>query len=108
MKEPDHVAECLRAMREASGLPCTVKCRLGIDDLDSYEFFRDFIDRVSTKGGVKHFIVHARKALLKGLNPAQNRSIPPLRYQYVYDIKRDFPDLRFTINGGFKTYEAIE
>ena len=91
------------------GTACTVKCRLGVDDFDSYEFAKEFVEEVSKNGSVTHFIIHARKAFLKGLNPAQNRNIPPLMYDRVYQLQEDFPHLRFTINGGIKTlYDAHE
>lgn len=86
-------------------IPCTVKCRLGVDQFDSYEFVANFINEVSKQGNVEHFVIHARKAFLKGLNPAQNRNVPPLWYDRVYQLKEDFPHLKFTINGGLKTME---
>lgn len=103
MKQPDLVAECMNQMRSSVKIPCTVKCRIGVDNFDSYEFLKQFIGKVSEKGKVNHFIIHARKAFLKGLNPAQNRRIPPLKYDVVYKLKEDFPQLKFTINGGIKT-----
>lgn len=91
-------------MRErVKGYPCTVKCRLGVDEFDSYDFVKEFIAQVSKNGNVDHFIIHARKAFLKGLNPAQNRNVPPLWYDRVYRLQEDFPNLKFTINGGIKT-----
>ena len=84
----------------------TVKCRLGVDDLDSYEALCDFIRIVSTEGKVSHFVVHARKCHLQGLSPAQNRSVPPLRHGWVWGLKRDFPHLRFTLNGGLESTAA--
>jgi len=108
MKEPETVAKIMRAMAEAVSIPVTVKCRLGVDEFDSYEFARNFIETVSTQGKVKHFIIHARKALLKGLSPTENRNIPPLKYDYVMQLKKDFPDITFSINGGFKTPTQIE
>ncbi|KAL4453050.1 hypothetical protein ABPG73_005956 [Tetrahymena malaccensis] len=107
MKEPEVVAEIMRKMKETCSIPVTVKCRLGVDNFDSYEFARDFIKIVSEKGQVQHFVVHARKAFLKGLNPAQNRNVPPLKYDYVLRLKQEFPHLQFSINGGFKTYDQI-
>lgn len=91
-------------MRKAVKIPCTVKCRLGVDDFDSYEFAKEFVSEVSNggKGPITHFIIHARKAFLKGLNPAQNRNVPPLMYDRVYRLKQDFPTLTFEINGGIK------
>ena len=90
-------------MNQTTKVNCTVKCRIGVDTFDSYEFLQEFIEEVSSVGKVEHFIIHARKAFLKGLNPAENRKIPPLKYDFVYSLKKDFPHLRFTINGGIKT-----
>lgn len=105
MKEPELVKECMLAMSKAVKIRCTVKCRLGVDNFDSYEFAKEFVDKVSEggKGIIKHFVIHARKAILKGLNPAQNRSIPPLMYDRVYQLKKDFPTLTFELNGGLKS-----
>ena len=91
-------------MRAAVAVPVTVKTRLGVDDHDSYEFARDFIAEVAA-AGCTTFIVHARKAWLKGLSPKQNREIPPLDYGRVHRLKREFPALRIVINGGFVTLE---
>jgi tRNA-dihydrouridine synthase A len=104
MKEPELVKECMEVMKKAVDIPCTVKCRLGVDEFDSYEFVREFVAEVSNKGQgpITHFIIHARKAFLKGLNPAQNRTVPPLMYDRVYRLKQDFPTLTFEINGGIK------
>ena len=108
MAEPELVAECVQAMQQAVGVPITVKSRIGIDDLDSYEFLHNFIDIVG-KAGCEHFIVHARKAWLSGLSPKQNREIPPLDYSRVYQIKQDFKHLNISINGGIKTLdESLE
>jgi tRNA-dihydrouridine synthase A len=87
----------MEAMARAVKIPCTVKCRLGVDEFDTYEFLRDFVAEVSQggKGLITHFVIHARKAFLKGLNPAQNRSIPPLIYDRVYQLQKDFPTLTF-------------
>jgi len=108
MKEPQIVAECMAAMRKVVQIPVTIKCRIGVDDQDSYDFTYNFVKQTSTIGGVKHFIVHARKALLKGLSPLENRNIPPLDYGRVLALKKDFPELDFTINGGFKDFKSIE
>jgi tRNA-dihydrouridine synthase A len=105
MAEPGTVAACVAAMRSAVDLPVTVKTRIGIDDRDSYEALLDFIGTVA-RAGCESFVVHARKALLKGLSPAENRSVPPLRYDVVYRLKRDFPDLEVVLNGGVATLEA--
>ena len=102
MLEPARVAECVRAMRAAVGVPVTVKTRLGVDHHDSYEFVRDFLDEVAA-AGCSTFVVHARKAWLSGLSPKENREIPPLDYGRVYRLKRDFPALTVVINGGFAT-----
>jgi tRNA-dihydrouridine synthase A len=105
MAEPGLVAECVAAMRAAVDVPVTVKCRIGIDDRDSYEELRAFVGLVS-RAGCATFIVHARKAVLSGLSPKQNREIPPLRYSTVYRLKRDFPGLELVINGGIETLDA--
>ena len=103
MAEKERVAACIAAMREAVTLPITVKTRIGIDEQDSYAFLCEFIDTVATRGGCETFIIHARKAWLNGLSPKENREIPPLDYDRVYQLKRDFPALRLMINGGIKT-----
>lgn len=108
MLQPILVAEICLRMSEVTQTTPTVKCRIGVDDQDSYELLTQFIDIVSTKGGVKHFIVHARKAILGGkFTPDQNRKIPPLKYDYVYRLKQQFPHLQFTINGGINTLEEV-
>jgi tRNA-dihydrouridine synthase A len=108
MAEPKLVAECVNAMQNAVDIPITVKSRVGIDDLDSYEFLHHFIETVAN-AECKHFIIHARKAWLTGLSPKQNRDIPPLDYARVYQIKKDFPQLKISINGGIKSFnEANE
>lgn len=93
--------ECFRAMAAASSVPVTVKCRIGVDHQDSYEFLRGFVETLRS-AGCRHFIIHARKAWLSGLSPKENREIPPLDYQRVYRIKEEFPDLFITINGGIR------
>jgi tRNA-dihydrouridine synthase A len=104
MREPLLVADCVAAMAAASALPVTVKCRLGVDELEDYGVFRAFIDTVAAAGcGV--FVVHARKAWLQGLSPKENRDIPPLRYDWVYQLKRERPDLGIVLNGGLTTVE---
>ncbi len=102
MAEPNLVAECVNEMQAATNVPVTVKSRIGIDDLDSYEFLSTFIEQVAT-AGCKHFIIHARKAWLTGLSPKQNRDVPPLDYDRVYQIKKNFDSLEFSINGGIKS-----
>jgi tRNA-dihydrouridine synthase A len=102
MAEPVLVAECVAAMRASVPIPITVKTRLGIDDLDSYEHLHKFVATVARQGCVV-FIVHARKAWLSGLSPHENRTVPPLDHERVYRLKRDFPDLTIVINGGITT-----
>jgi tRNA-dihydrouridine synthase A len=106
MAEPQLVADGVKAMRDAVSIPVTVKHRIGIDKSESYEFVRDFVG-ILADAGCEVFIVHARNAWLKGLSPKENREIPPLRYELVYQLKRDFPDLTICINGGIKTNEEI-
>ena len=103
MGEAALVADAVKAMRDRVSIPVTVKTRIGIDDQDSYEFLCDFIRQVSEQGGCEMFIIHARKAWLSGLSPKENREIPPLDYERVYQLKRDFPHLTMSINGGIKT-----
>ncbi|WP_306767896.1 tRNA dihydrouridine(20/20a) synthase DusA [Martelella alba] len=105
MAEPQRVAQCVAAMRAVASIPVTVKTRIGIDDQDSYAFLCEFIGTVAEQGGCDTFIIHARKAWLSGLSPKENREIPPLDYDRVYRLKRDFPGLRLAINGGIKTLE---
>ena len=107
MLEPDHVAECLNAMQTNVKVPVTIKCRLGVDNHEDYEFLYNFVDIVQN-AGIKHFIIHARNGILKGLSPRQNRHIPPLKYDYVYQLKKDFPNLNITINGGIKTIDECK
>ena len=104
MAEPELVAECMAAMSHVVDIPVTVKSRIGIDDLDSYEHLHHFINTVQ-KAGVTTFIIHARKAWLSGLSPKQNREIPPLQYDVAYQIKKDFPHLEIILNGGVTTLE---
>lgn len=106
MGQPELVAACVAAMREVVSIPVTVKTRIGIDDYDSYEFLRRFIDAVAT-AGCETFIVHARKAILEGLSPKDNRSVPPLDYSRVYRLKQDHPDLGIVLNGGITTLEQV-
>ena len=107
MAEPALVADCVRAMREATHLPVTVKHRIGIDAIETYAFVRSFVEQVSA-AGCETFIVHARNAVLKGLSPKQNREIPPLKHAYVHQLKRDFPHLTIVINGGITRLAEIE
>ncbi|MBS4052539.1 MAG: tRNA dihydrouridine(20/20a) synthase DusA [Methylomonas sp.] len=105
MAEPELVAECVAAMQRAISIPVTVKSRIGIDDRDSYEELTRFISTVAA-AGCNTFIVHARKAWLSGLSPKQNRDIPPLRYDMVFQLKQDFPELDIIINGGINSLDA--
>jgi tRNA-dihydrouridine synthase A len=107
MDEPAQVADCIAAMQSVTARPVTVKTRLGIDDHDSYDFLVKFITTVYERGGCDVFYLHARKAWLKGLSPKENRSIPALDWQRVYQIKKDFPHLQILINGGFETLPDI-
>ena len=107
MAEPNLVADCVKAMRDAVSIDVTVKHRIGIDAMDSYEFVRDFVGTVAD-AGCQTFIVHARSAILKGLSPKENREVPPLRYESAYRLKRDFPQLEILINGGIKTEAEID
>jgi len=104
MAEPRLVADCVQAMQERVSVPVTVKHRIGIDDRDSYQELTSFVDTVAD-AGCNTFIVHARKAWLKGLSPRQNREVPPLRYEVVHRLKLDFPALEFVINGGITSLE---
>jgi tRNA-dihydrouridine synthase A len=106
MAEPERVAECIAALRQATRQPVTVKTRIGIDDHDDYEFLARFVAEVSA-AGCGLFIVHARKAFLQGLSPKENRTVPPLRYDRVYRLKREFPDLTIVINGGIDSADAV-
>jgi tRNA-dihydrouridine synthase A len=104
MREPGLVADSVAAMIAACPVPVTVKCRLGIDDDEHYEGFRDFIDTVA-QAGCRVFVVHARNAWLKGLSPKENREVPPLRYDWAYRLKAERPDLGVIVNGGIATLE---
>lgn len=107
MAEPELVARCVSAMADAVPLPITVKCRIGIDEQDAESDFRRFVDTVAD-AGCRVFVVHARKAWLKGLSPKENREIPPLDYERVYRLKAERPDLTIVLNGGIATLEACE
>lgn len=106
MNEPGHVSECIREMKQAVNIPVTAKTRIGIDNKDSYDFFSDFVHQLIDAGCDK-LIVHARKAWLHGLNPKQNRTIPPVNYDYVYRIKREIPHIPVIINGNIVTVSEI-
>jgi tRNA-dihydrouridine synthase A len=107
MAEPDLVARCIAAMKDAVDLPVTVKSRIGIDDKDSYEELAAFVGKVS-EAGCRTFIIHARKAWLQGLSPKENREKPPLRYDVVRRLKADFPRLAFELNGGILNLDQAE
>ena len=107
MAEPALVATCVTAMREAASLPVTVKHRIGLDGGADYGFVRDFVGTVAASG-CEVFIVHARNAVLKGLSPKENREVPPLRYDVVHRLKRDFPALTIVLNGGLTEWDAID
>ena len=104
MLEPELVSECLFNMQKAVKIPVSIKCRLGIDDNESYDFLYNFISIVK-ESEINTFIIHARNGILNGLSPRQNRNVPPLKYDYVYKLKNDFPDLEIIINGGIKTID---
>jgi len=104
MATPAIVADCVRAMRAVADVPVTIKTRIGIDERDDYAFLRSFVD-ANIEAGCNTFIVHARKAILEGLSPKENRSVPPLRYERVYALKRDYPDLTIILNGGITTID---
>lgn len=107
MLEPDRVAEGMAAMRQAVKIPVTAKHRLGVDEVEDYRYLARFIEQLAGVG-IEVFIVHARKAYLKGLSPAENRTIPPLRYDWVYRLKQDFPHLTIVLNGGVRTLEEAQ
>ena len=105
MADPVLVASCTRAMSDAVDIPVTVKTRIGIDDHESYEDLSHFVRRVA-EGGCRTFIIHARKAILSGISPKENRTIPPLKYEFVYRLKNDFPELEIVLNGGVLSLKA--
>ena len=107
IKEPNIVAECLSKMQSSTKLPVTVKTRIGYDDVEDYESLYNFINLLKSTG-VKTFIVHARKAVLGKFTPKQNLNIPPLKYEMVYNLKKDFKDLEIIINGGIKSVDEIK
>lgn len=106
MREPALVGDCVKAMRDAVAVPVTVKCRIGVDDQDDYADLQHFTETM-LEAGVQVLVVHARKAWLQGLSPKENREIPPLDYQRVYRLKREFPQLVVVINGGITTVDAV-
>lgn len=107
MAEPETVRDCIKAMQDVSNVPITVKCRIGIDDADEHRMLRDFIATVK-ESGCKTFIIHARKAWLKGLSPKENRDIPPLNYDLVAAIKQENPDLNIQLNGGITEIDQMQ
>ena len=104
MKDRNLVADCFKAMQDAVSIPVSIKCRIGVDKFDSWEFFRDFIGTIADVG-CRVFIIHARKAWLKGLSPKENREVPPLNYDTVHRLKAEMPQLNISINGGIKTLD---
>jgi tRNA-dihydrouridine synthase A len=107
MANPDIVAACYRAMSDKVDIPVTIKTRIGIDDQDSYEFLKRFVDTL-VAAGCRTFVVHARIAVLDGLSPKENRTVPPLNYERVYRLKQDYPDLQIILNGGIKTLQQVD
>jgi tRNA-dihydrouridine synthase A len=107
MREPELVGDCIKAMRDAVSVPVTVKCRIGVDDQDDYAGLQHFTETM-LQAGVGVLAVHARKAWLQGLSPKENRDIPPLDYERVYRLKREFPQLIVVINGGITTIEQVQ
>jgi len=107
MREPDLTAECVAAMQNAVKIPVSVKTRIGIDNDDSWEFFLNFVESIA-KTGCKYFIVHARKAWLKGLSPKKNRTIPPLSYETVFRLKEEHPDFKISLNGGVNNLDEAK
>ena len=99
MKEATLVKQCLEGMMSETSIDVSLKCRIGVDEFDTYEFFKSFISTV-IESGIKIIFIHARKAYLKGLDPKRNRTLPPLKYDFVYKIKKEFPHIKFIINGG--------
>jgi len=101
MQDPHLLSECISAMQESTNVPVTVKCRIGINNEDNYEYLENFVKKI-INGKIETLIVHARVAILNGLSPRQNRQIPPLKYENVYKLKNSFPDLEVVINGGIQ------
>ena len=107
MKDPNLVADCLNKMVNSCKIPVTAKTRIGVDDIEDFDYLNNFVNRIR-EAGCKTIILHARKAILKGLTPKQNLSIPKLNYERVYEIKRENPDLEIIINGGITNIEDIK
>ena len=106
MLDPERISQCITAMRDATTVPITIKCRLGLEGHNNFTFLRDFVG-TCTEGGADIFVVHARIAILQGLSPAQNRDVPPLEYDKVQHLKTEFPDLSIILNGGIRTTEQV-
>lgn len=106
MSEPELVRDCLASMQKAVNIPVTIKHRIGINKISNYSYLKRFVEIVA-ESGCRVFIVHARNAILKGLSPKQNREIPPLRYEFVHQLKHDFPHLEIIVNGGLTDWESI-
>jgi len=107
MKEPDHVATCISAISNTVNIPVTVKCRIGVDEFDSFDFLSDFVGKLVDIGCIT-FIIHARKAWLKGLSPKENREVPPLDYKRVENVKNTYPSVRIILNGGITTMKSVQ
>lgn len=107
MRTPEVITDCVHAMQDAVSIPVTVKTRIGVDELDDFEYTKKIVNAVYTTG-CRHIVLHARKAWLNGLSPKENRTVPPLDYDRVYALKEFFPDLSITINGGIKTIEECK
>ncbi|KAF8688158.1 hypothetical protein HU200_042388 [Digitaria exilis] len=107
MFDPEFVGDAMAAIAANCDVPVSVKCRIGVDDRDSYHELCEFVDKVVSKSPTRHFIIHARKALLSGLSPAENRKVPPLKYEYYFALLRDFPEVKFTLNGGITTVDQV-
>ncbi|KAF3328464.1 tRNA-dihydrouridine(47) synthase [Carex littledalei] len=107
MLDPEFVGDAMSAIAASCSVPVSVKCRIGVDDHDSYEELCKFVDTIVSKSPTRHFIIHARKALLNGISPAANRRVPPLKYEYYYGLLRDFPEVQFTLNGGVNYIEQV-
>ena len=107
MKDKNLVVDCFKAMQDAVSIPVSIKCRIGVDEFDSWEFFRDFVGTIAD-AGCRVFIIHARKAWLKGLSPKENREVPPLHYDFVHRLKAEIPQLNISINGGIKTLDQVQ
>ena len=107
MKDKNLVTDCFKAMQDAVSIPVSIKCRIGVDEFDSWDFFRDFVGTIAD-AGCRVFIIHARKAWLKGLSPKENREVPPLKYDVVHKLKAEMPQLNISINGGIKTLDQVQ